>query len=234
MTKKKVGKTKKRTNQTAHQRAMKIPEVQETLKALRARWNDLSSQQRGEQLNVLIGFKCSQDGIARELGKPATSIRRYINEAGGDWFSTMERTWAEDPQEESTMCTGNVACRFPPKIPAKKIVESVTNETSPAQDHAHISTAEQTKKIIPPFSTRVKEPPVENGAMSRQENQVGEGAPKTSMVDAYMNSKRIHDDKIQRLETIPDQIESRPLRTARSMKRQGRPEPPTDPNRPVP
>jgi hypothetical protein len=233
MTKKKVGKTKKRINQTAHQRAMKIPEVQETLNALRARWNDLSPQQRGEQLNVLIGFKCSEDGIAKELGKPATSIRRYIKEAGGDWFSIMERTWAEDPQEESTMCTGNVACRFPPKIPAKKIVSPVKNETCPAQDHAHTSTAEQTKKNTSPVSTKVKEPLVVNGPVSRQEDQVRGATPKTSLVDAYMNSEQIRANNIQRLAAISEQIKPRPIPNARSMKRQGKPEPPTDPQQSV-
>src|ERR1035437_7425032 len=156
--KKSVGKNEKRINQTAHQRAMENPEVREALSALRARWSDLSPQQRGEQLNVLISFKCSVGGIAKELGKPATSIRRYIAlanppDAGGDWIATMERTWAEDPQEQSTMSAGEAACHFPSKIPAKKIVVPVINETCPAQDHAHTSTVQQTKKITSLLST---------------------------------------------------------------------------------
>jgi hypothetical protein len=197
--KKSVGKNEKRINQTAHQRAMESPEVREALSALRARWSDLSPQQRGEQLNVLIGFKCSINGIAEELGKSATSIRRYVAEAGDDWITTMENAWAEDPEEQSTRGADQYPCHFPSKIPAKKIVGPVINETCPAQDHAHTSTAQKAKKITSPLSTRVKEPPVVNSAMSRQEDQVGEDIPKTSLVNAYMRRGQIIDDKIQRL-----------------------------------
>lgn len=98
MSRKKVEKIEKRINQTVHQLAMTRPEVREALEALRACWSDLSPLQRGEQLNVLIGFKCSAGGIAKELGKPATSILRYIALANPPehWIETMERTWAPE------------------------------------------------------------------------------------------------------------------------------------------
>jgi hypothetical protein len=231
--KKSVGKNEKRINQTAHQRAMESPEVREALSALRARWSDLSPQQRGEQLNVLIGFKCSINGIAEELGKSATSIRRYVAEAGDDWITTMENAWAEDPEEQSTRGADQYPCHFPSKIPAKKIVGPVINETCPAQDHAHTTTAQKAKKITSPLSTRVKEPPVVNSAMSRQEDQVGEDIPKTSLVNAYMRRGQIIDDKIQRLAAIPEQIKPRPILSPTSMKRQGKPVPPKDTHGPV-
>ena len=223
--KKSVGKNEKRINQTAHQRAMESPEVREALSALRARWSDLSPQQRGEQLNVLIGFKCSINGIAEELGKSATNLRRYMEKAGGDWITTMENAWAEDPEEQSTRGADQYPCHFPSKIPAKKIVGPVINETCPAQDHAHTSTAQKAKKITSPLSTRVKEPPVVNSAMSRQEDQVGEDIPKTSLVNAYMRRGQIIDDKIQRLAAIPEQIKPRPILSPTSKKRQGKPKP---------
>ena len=232
-TKKSVGKNEKRINQTAHQRAMENPEVREALSALRAHWSDLSPQQRGEQLNVLISFKCSVNGIAKELGKPATNLRRYMEKAGGDWITPMENAWADDPQEQSTRGADQYPCHFPPRIPAWKIVGPVINETCPAQDHPHTSTAQQTKKITSPLSTRGKESPLVNNAMSRQKVQVGEDTPKTSQVDAYMSRGQIIDDKIQRLAAIPEQIKPRPIWTPTSMKRQGKPVPPKDTHGPI-
>jgi hypothetical protein len=237
-TRKKVGKNEKRVNQTAHQHAMTRPEVREALIGLRACWSILTPRQLGEQLNELVGFECSVRGIAKELGKPETSIRRFITlakqpEKDSNWIAMRERTCAEVPKEPSTMSAGEAVCHFPSKIPAKEIVGHVINETCPAQDHAHTSTAQQTKKITFPLSTRVKEPPVVNCAMSRQEHQVGEDTPKTSLVDAYMNRRQILDDKIQRLVAIPEQIKPRPIWNASSMKRQGKPVPPKDPQEPV-
>lgn len=232
-TNKKVGQGDKRLNQTANQRAMANPEVREALNVLRTRWNDLSLQQQSEQLHKLIGLKCSLRGLEKELGKPLTSLRRIIErtdhpEKGNDWIETMERTWAVDPEEQSAMSADEDACRFPSKIPAKKLVGPAIAETYPVQDHAHTSTARQTKKITSPPSTTGKESPAANGAMSRQEVQVGEDTPKTSQNDAYTSREQSFKNKIQRLAAIPEQIKPRPIWTARSIKRQGRPLPPTD------
>lgn len=232
MTKKKAGASRKRVYQTAHQRAMTNPEAREALNALRVRWSDLSPKQRGEQLKVLIGFGCTQRGIADDLGQPPTTIRTYIN-AATDWIADMEDAWAEDPEEQSARIADQYPCRFPAKIPAKKIVEPAANETRPVQDHARNSTAKQAKEITPHLLKKIEELPVANCAVIRQEGEVGEDAPKTGQVDAYMKSGQSLDARIQRLATIDERIKSRPIYTARSMKRQGRPEPPTDPHRPV-
>jgi hypothetical protein len=233
---KKVGKKEKRINQTAHQRAMANPKAREALRTLRARWSDLSRLQRGEQLNVLkIEFKFSVRGIAREIGESATTIQRCIDLVNPpeDWITTMQNTWAVEPEEQSTMSAGYDVCHFPPKIQAKKIVEPVIKETCAAQDHAQTPATQQTKKIASPLSTKVMEPPVVNGAVSRQEGQVGERIPKSSLVDAYMRRDQIKEDKRRRFEAIADQIPPRPIFDATSMKRQGKQVPPKDPHGPV-
>ena len=84
MSRKKVEKIEKRINQTVHQLAMTRPEVREALEALRACWSDLSPLQRGEQLNVLIGFKCSAGGSPRirETGDEDPQVHRASQSAG--------------------------------------------------------------------------------------------------------------------------------------------------------
>jgi hypothetical protein len=224
-TKKKGRKNVKRINQTAHQRAMSNPEAQRVLKALRASWSALSPQQRDEQLKVLIGFKgTTMAGIARDLGQPPTTIRRHIKPAS-DWLADMLDAWADDPQEQSERGADQYACHFPPKIPAWKKLAPVINEKSPAQDDAHISTAQQTKKITLPISIRAKEPPVVKDATSGQEDKVGKGTPVSSNVDAYIRRQQILDEKAQRLTAMIDEIPPRPIYSAKSMKRQGKSEP---------
>jgi hypothetical protein len=224
--------TKKHINQTAHQRAMTNPEAQEALRALRARWSKLSPQQRGEQLKVLIGFKgTTMRGIAKDLGQPETTIRRYIKPAS-DWIADMEDAWAEDPQEQSERGADQYSCHFPPKIPAWKKLEPVINEKSPAQDDAHISTAQQTKKITLPISIRAKEPPVVKDATSGQEDQVRKNTPKTGPVPA-MSRDLTFRERMEGMIASVDQIKPRREFDARSMPRQGKPVPPIDPHKPV-
>ncbi len=185
-TRKKVGKIEKRINQTAHQRAMTQPRSSRGLKCSSSLLEQPQSVATGRTAKRVEGLQmfCEGDrqGI-RGTGDKYPQVHRASQSAGSDWIATMERTWAEDAEEQSTMSAVEPPCRFPSKIPAKKIVGPVINETSPAQDHAHPSTAQQTKKIASPLSTTVKEPPVVNGPMSRQEVQVGEGTPKTGQRD---------------------------------------------------
>ena len=233
MIKKKADKKEKTLNVTANQRAITRPEVQEALNVLRTRWRDLSPQQRGERLNVLIGFGCSGRGIAKELGKSESNIRKYIPKAnppeeGDDWATMMESTLAKEPKKQSTKSASKDVRQKPSKIPAKKRAEPVIKETYPMQDHARTSTAQQTEKITSPSSTAVKERPVASGAKSGQENQAGENTPKTNLVDAFSNMERIREDKKLRLASIHDQIEPRPFYDAHSLGRQGGPIPPKD------
>jgi predicted transcriptional regulator len=229
-TKKKADKNEKHLNQNAHQRAMTSPEVQEVLKVLRVRWTKLSRLQRGEKLNVLIGFNCSARGIANELGEPESTIRRYIAlanppEEGSDWIAQMKSTITKRPKKQGTEGDGEEVSPLLSKIRAKKIVVTATLESHPAQDDAHTSTAQHATQITSHLSTAAKEPPVVSGAKSVQENQARDDTPKKSLADAFLSMGRIHPDKLQRLAAISEQIEARPLRSANSMKRQGRPSP---------
>ena len=103
MKKGKVGNNSKRRNVTAHDRAMTHPEVQKTFRALRSNWNQLSQQQRGEQLQKLVDSGCSIRGVARDLVEPEANIRRYIASAnpdeGSDWTVRLERTLAKGPEK---------------------------------------------------------------------------------------------------------------------------------------
>lgn len=180
-TKKKVSGNESRINQTDHQRAMTNPKVRESLMGLQNCWSLLTQRELGGQLNALIRFNCSVRGLAKELGKSETSIRRLMKlakqpEEDSEGITVRESTSAAVPKRPSTVSTGEAVRHFPSKIPAKKIVEPVIREVSPAQDHAHASTAEQTKKIPSPLSTTVKKLPVVDGRMSRQEGQ--EKAPR--------------------------------------------------------
>ena len=65
----------KHMNQTANKRAMKNPKTQAILSTLRKGWDGMSPEQQGEQVLELTVLKCSVNGIADELGKPATTLR---------------------------------------------------------------------------------------------------------------------------------------------------------------
>ena len=232
-TKRKANEKEKPLNETANQRAMTRPEVREALNVLRTSWSDLSPQQRGEKLNVLIGFKCSRRGIAKELGTQESNIRKCIakanpSEEGNDWATMMKSTLAKEPQKQNTKSASEDVRQIPSKIPAKKKAEPVIKETYPMQDQARTSTAQQTKKITYPSSTAVKEPPVVSGATSGQENQLGEDSPGKKMADAILKTWQNRQDKLQQLASTSEQIKPRPQYDARSLGRQGGPLPPKD------
>jgi hypothetical protein len=128
------------------------------------------------------------------------------------------------------MSSDETTCHFLSKIPAKKIVGPVIAERYTAQDHVHNPTAQQIKKTPSPSSTSGKESPVVNGAMSRNNDQVGGETSKARLADAYIGREQIIEDNLRRSAVMPDQIKPRPIWTARSMKRQGRPLPPKDPH----
>ena len=223
-----VGKNEQRRNDTDHQRAMTDPRVQKLLSALRVSWNDLSPQERGEQLSKLIDVGCSVRGIARELGKPESSIRRYItqansSESGSDWSAMMERTFAKEPQEETTMSALEAARQAGSLIPTKKGMGPVVEEIHPGKDHVHSSTAPPAKKVTSPSLTRAPKRPIANPALSGKQSQAGSGEPRTSLVDNWKSSQgQSSSDSVRRLEAISNSIEPRPFQNAKSMKRQGK------------
>jgi IS30 family transposase len=221
----------KHLNETAHQRAMKNPKTQAVFRALQERWDGMSAAQQGEQLIESISLKCSVRGIADELGKPESTIRRYIRlskstETSSGWNARMERTLAKGPLTQKTKSAREVAGCEPSEIPAKKGARPVIQEMSPVKDDVHLSTTQQTKRITSSSSTSAQVRPVMNQTLSEKESRPGEHEPKTNLVDLYMSRGLA---KIQRLAAIADSIQPRPFRDARSMQRQGRPLPPIDP-----
>lgn len=231
MTKKK-DKKKQRRNDTAHQRAMAYPNVQEAYSALRSNWNKLSLPQRGEQLQKLIDFGCSVRGVADDLGKKDTTLRRYIAQAnsageGIDWSAMLEHTLAKEPQKEDITRARAAVIDMPHKIPAKQVA-GPSKEQCPMQDHAQPSKAQQTKKLIASSSKRAEEPPPAIGAVTGQEDRAGQDAPRPSPLEQYKLRHPSLSERIRLLAEMPKLIEARPYRDARSMKRQGKPLPPTD------
>jgi hypothetical protein len=193
---------KKGSNKTANQRAMASPKVQAALSPLRGHWSNLSPQQRGEQVIILVGLGCSVRGIAKELGVAETNIRRDLaraksEETDGGWIEMMQRTLAKVPSKQKTMS------------PREKGTKPVIKKRLPVTDLAQPSTTQQTKKIIPPPSTRDEERQVVNSELSGNESRPGESEPKVSLVDLYKLSKgqRI-EDRVQRLAAISNSIES--------------------------
>ena len=223
-----VGKNGQRRNDTDHQRAMTEPRVQKLLDALRVSWNDLSPQERGEQLSKLIDFGCSVRGIARELGKPESSIRRYItqansSESGSDWSAMMERTFAKEPQEETTMSAIEAAREARSMFQSRKRKGPIVEEMQSGKDHPHSSTAPPAKKVTSPSLTRAPKRPIANPALSGKQSQAGSGEPRTSLVDNWKSSQgQSSSDSVRRLEAISNSIEPRPFQNAKSMKRQGK------------
>ena len=236
--KKEVGKNQKRLNKTAHQRAMTNSNVQETFSALRSNWNDLSFQQRGEQLQKLIAAKCSVRGIARDLGKPEANIRRYIAPAnspdeGGDWIATMKLTLAAETQEQTKISALEAARESVSMFQRNRKAGPLIKERCLAEDPEHSSTAQHRKKITTPTSTGAKEAPALRDVVNGQENRAERDNPKMSVVDQYnLTRGSFSSDRIQRLANISETIERRPYRDARSMDRQGshrRRQAPSDP-----
>lgn len=235
MTKKnELSENKKRPNQTTHQHAMKSPQTQKVLIALRDDWNHLSGEQRGERLNELTGLGCSLRGIGKELGKAESSIRRYIARTGppkpgGDLATMLEsivgkRLLTQNGKSSHQATNYNLA-----KMPTEKGGAPIVKETPSGKDHSQSSTTLQTKRITSPASIVAQKPSAASGATSGQENQTREEAPKTSLVDLYNLYKGpMNPDKMQLLARISKQMERPRFRDARSMKLQGRPVPPED------
>jgi hypothetical protein len=70
--------SKKRSQGTAHYRAMAKPEAQKLVSILRPGWTTMGFKERGERLRELLSLGCSARGLQMELNQSATSIRRYI------------------------------------------------------------------------------------------------------------------------------------------------------------
>jgi len=100
---------------------MKNPKTQAILSTLRKGWDGMSPEQQGEQVLELTVLKCSVNGIAHELGKPATTLLRRIALAkspgtSSGWIGRIGRTLAKGPKRS----TREVADCKPTDTPAKK------------------------------------------------------------------------------------------------------------------
>jgi hypothetical protein len=229
---KKAGKNQKakHLNQTAHRRAMKNSKTEAAFSSLRERWDGMSDEQRGEQLIELIGLKCSVRGLADDLGKPESTIRRYIRlakstQTNRGWIARLERTLAKGPLTQKTTSARELADCKPSETPSKKAPQSVIKEMYPVKNDVHSSTTQQTKRIISSSSTSAQVRPVINQASSEKESRPGVHEPRARPIDLYFSRMQITQDKIQRLAAIPDSIEARPYRDAKSIKRQGKSSP---------
>jgi hypothetical protein len=212
-----------RVNETANQRAMKNPKTQGILNALRKGWNGMSAEQQGEQVLELTVLKCSVNGIADELGQPATTLRRRIalvKSAGTNsgWIRRIDRTLAKEPKTKSTR---EVADCKPSETPAKKGPGPVIKEMEPVKNEVHSSTTQQPKRIAGSSLTSTHVRPVMNNTLSEKENLPAQHESKTRLVDLYNSRGQIAQDRMQRLADIANSIPKRPDWNARSMKRQG-------------
>ncbi len=237
MTKKeKAGKNSvaKHVNQTANQRAMKNPKTQAILSALRKGWNGMSAEQQGEQVLELIALKCSVNGIVDELGRPATTIRRRIGIAksagtNSGWIGRLERTLAKKPLTPKAKSARKVAGCEPSVGPADKGQRAAITKAYPVKNDVRSTTVQQIKGVASSSSSSAQVHRGVNHASSDKESRPGEQEPKANLVELYKNRDKSNLDKIQELAGIADSIAPRPYRDARSIKRQGRPLPPSDP-----
>jgi hypothetical protein len=226
------GKTKKR-NQTAHQRAMANPKIREAVSALQSNWDDLSPGQLGEQLQRLVYAECSVKGLARDLGKPESNLRRHIelvnpSRSRSDSKAEIKRTSAKEPEKRSVTSSLKAAIESRNMFFKKKAIAPAVQKPDPPNEPQHPAMAQRAKMISNPASIVTKAPLVVVDGLARQESPAEEERPPMSPLESYNSATPSLQERMQQLASLPDSIPSRPFRDARSMKRQGRPLPPTD------
>lgn len=220
---------KKHVNQTAHQRAMTNPKTQAILTALRKGWDGMSPEQLGKQVIELISLECSVRGIADELGRPATTIRRCIGSAKSSETSrgrsaTMKRAVAKESLTQKTKSAREVAGCKSSETPAKQEAPSPIKEISSVRDDAHSSTTQQTERITTSSSTRAQVRPDVNQTLSDEESRPGEHEAKTRPVGPSVSSEKTIQARMQRLADLAaEPMQPRPIWNANSMRRHGKP-----------
>lgn len=234
MTKKKDGNTK-RSNQTDHRTAMKNPKVQAVLNSLQLKWNTLSSEQLGGHLITLIELKCSRRGIAKYLNKPDTTIRRYIDLVNdskheSDSIAEMGRTLAKRPEEESSKSPLEAARESKAMFQASKSARLEVNKHDQAKKPQHALKTQLTGRTPSPVPAVAEEPRVGSEGRNEKENRTQEAISELTPLQIYNRTRSSMSDRIPRLASIAESIPSRPYRDARSMKPQGKPVPPADPD----
>lgn len=235
MTKKKknADKNKNHTNQTAHEHALTNLPVREAIGELRASWDNLAPEERGDKLQKLVNSGCSLRGISEGSGIPPTTIRRYfaLVKPSTESSASLEHTPAKDPQTGDAKRARAAVLPMLPKTPAKTGVELVMNRKYPPQDPAQDSKAQRTITIASSSETGVKEASAVKDAADGQEVRTGEATAPKSLVDLYQLYRGpMTPERLQLVVEMAKSMERPKYRDARSMKRQGRPVPTTDPN----
>lgn len=235
MTKKKKAGNNERRNVTAHDRAMTDPGVQEAFRVLQSNWNELTPRQKGEQgeeLKKLVDSGCSVRGLERDLGEPASNIRRYISQAkaadaASDWTALLESISGRKPEGQSKMSPLEAARESQSMFQRNRAVGAVIKGTGQTKKPQGASAAQPTKKIdASPASVATKVPPIMDDRLGGNESRVEESQPQISPLEQWKLGHPSNSERIRQLASMT--IEARPYRDARSMKRQGRPLPPTD------
>jgi hypothetical protein len=227
--KKETAKNPKRRNQTDHERAMKTPCVREIFSALQSNWDKLTSRQAGEQLQRLEDLGCTGQGLARDLEKSETNIRKRIKEANssderGGWIAAMESTLAKTPDRRKEISAIEASRESKAMFQKNKKAGTVIKEKPLTKGPKDTLGAQPKEKFTTTSLISAKETAKVTDKVSEQSDQAGESASKMTLVD-YSNS--IRQGRIQRLIDISQSdMTRRPLTNASQLGRQGRPIPP--------
>jgi hypothetical protein len=76
--KKKMGASSSHRNMTRHRQIAKRRDVGVKISTLAKQWNKINPIQRGESLCELVDLGCSRRGLAKDLRKSETSVRRHM------------------------------------------------------------------------------------------------------------------------------------------------------------
>lgn len=216
-------------NNTPHQRAMANPEVQELISALRAESEKLSPRQQGERAIKLLDLGCSTRGIARETGIKESTLRRHITlaksvESEDDCAKLLRGIIGKKPQEKPEMSRLDVARHQRSLIPAREmgpVKKSMPLGTNPV----HPSTTQRANTMPAPQSVRVKI----DADNALDEKKIGEDQPKMSPLELWKLTRGpMTPEKMRLLDEMSKSMQRPQFRDARSMKRQGKPVPPSD------
>jgi hypothetical protein len=195
----------------------------------------LNQQELGEKLSNLIELNCSIRGIAEELNKPPTTIRRQMDlvqpsRNRRDSRTAKGRTFAQEPSKQVTMSAIEASQASKAMFQRNRALGLGIVKTEAGKEPQHALKAQSTTRVATPASITSQEPPACNEGLGRKESRTQEGGPTLTPIEKYNLAQSNMAERIGRLESLPDQIPPRPRWDARSMQRQGKPSPAKDRN----
>ena len=229
MTKKKEdGKGTTHRNLTAHERAIKSPKVREAVSKLRSGWDGLSSLDRGQQLTKLTELNCSERGLAVELRKPPSTLRRYIALVTKSTIDSKAATGdAIAKKTKAQSATSTLEAARQSKSMFQKV--GALNTLSHAKALQLNSKAQPAEGTASPVPIAPKAPSNAKSVLNRAGEPTELDFSKLSLHDQYLYTQGITTTEKRRQF---DEDEKRRVRrlfgSASLMKRQGRPLPPED------